>query len=70
MERATTVLVRGADGEKRVIVDQKKPATIENRWVSLGAHRFTAGRVSAVVVDAANANGNVHIDAVQVLPAK
>ncbi len=66
----TAVTVRGADGAKNVTVDQKKPGTIENRWVSLGRHRFAAGRVSAVEIDAANANGNVHLDAVQVLPAQ
>jgi hypothetical protein len=65
----TAITVRTADGDKRLTVDQKKPGPIENRWISLGRHRFAAGRVSAVEVDAANANGNVHIDAVQVLPA-
>ena len=45
-------------------------AMLDNRWVSLGTYRFVAARSAAVEVDATAADGNVHIDAVQVLPAK
>jgi hypothetical protein len=50
-------------------VNQKVPGPIDGRWVSLGKHRFVAGQTYAVEVDAAKANGNAHIDAVQILPA-
>ena len=58
-----------ADGTSTVAVNQRVPGPIEGRWVSLGAHRFTAGKTFSVTVDAAKANGNAHIDAVQVIAA-
>lgn len=66
----TALVVQSADGETRVAVDQKKPATVEKRWVSLGKHRFAAARPGAVEVDAEAANGFVHLDAVQVVPVE
>ncbi|MBI5691954.1 MAG: FAD-dependent oxidoreductase [Verrucomicrobia bacterium] len=65
----TSVSVRHAGGTATVSVNQRVPGPIDDRWVSLGTWRFEAGQTYAVVVDAANANGNAHIDAVQVLPA-
>lgn len=62
--------VRSGEGEKKLVVNQKQPAKIDGRWVSLGVFRFTAGKPGAVVVDAAGADGNVHLDAVQVVPVK
>ena len=66
----TAVTVRHADGAAAVTVNQKKPATIEKVWISLGTFRFRAGQPAAVEVDATNADGNVHLDGVQLLPAK
>ena len=66
----TAITVRHADGAAAITVNQKKPATIEKVWLSLGTFRFKAGQPFAVEVDATSANGNAHIDAVQVLPAK
>jgi hypothetical protein len=65
----TAVTVRHADGASSTTVNQKVPGPIDGRWVSLGKHRFVAGQTYAVEVDAAKANGNAHIDAVQILPA-
>jgi hypothetical protein len=65
----TAVSVRHAGGTAKVNVNQKVPGPIDNRWVPLGTYRFAAGQTYTVTVDAANANGNAHIDAVQVLPA-
>jgi hypothetical protein len=64
----TDLSVRSAEGAKSITVNQKQPATIDGRWVSLGRHRFAAGKPGSVEVNAEQANGNVHIDAVQVLP--
>jgi hypothetical protein len=64
----TAIIVRSADGEKSVMVNQKLPATVDRHWVSLGTYRFAAGKPAAVEVNAENADGNVHIDAVQALP--
>ena len=66
----TAVTVRSADGDKRVIVNQKQRAPIDGLWVSLGTHRFAAGKPGVVEVSAEQADGNVQIDAIQVLPAK
>ncbi len=65
----TAITVRGSDGAKALTINQQKPATIDNRWVSLGRHRFSAAQPGVVEVNAEKADGNVHIDAVQVLPA-
>jgi hypothetical protein len=64
----TAVAVRHAEGTARMTVNQKVPGPIDQRWVSLGTFRFAANQAYAVVVDAANANGHAHIDAVHVLP--
>ncbi|MBL9189204.1 MAG: FAD-dependent oxidoreductase [Opitutaceae bacterium] len=65
-----TLVIRHADGNATVTVNQKKPATIDGYWVSLGTYRFAAGKPAAVECDAANADGFVQLDAVQVLPGK
>ena len=66
----TQVTVRSADGDRKVVVNQKQPGKIDNRWVSLGTHRFVAGKPWAVEVSVDGADGNVHIDAVQALPVE
>ena len=65
----TAVTVRHAGGNASVSVNQRVNPRIENRWITLGTYKFNAGQTYAVVVDAANADGNAHIDAVQILPA-
>lgn len=65
----TAVTVRHAGGNAAVIVNQRANPKIENRWIGLGTYTFNAGQTYAVVVDAAGADGNAHIDAVQILPA-
>jgi hypothetical protein len=64
----TAITVRSADGSKSVVVNQRRETDDVPHWVSLGVYRFVAGQPAAVEVDAANADGNVHIDAVQALP--
>lgn len=65
----TAVTVRHAGGNASVSVNQRVNPRIENRWITLGTYKFNAGQAYAVVVDAAGADGNAHIDAVQILPA-
>ena len=65
----TAVTVRHAGGNAAVSVNQRVNPKIENRWIALGTYKFNAGQTYAVVVDAAGADGNAHIDAVQILPA-
>ena len=66
----TAVVVRHADGTTPATLNQRQPAPIGGRWISLGFFNFKAGQTASVEVDAAGADGNVHLDAVQVLPAK
>ena len=66
--RATNVpvIVRHADGEKRVTVDQKQKPTTDRAFVSLGTYRF--GTEGVVELHTAGVNGHVVADAVQFLP--
>jgi hypothetical protein len=64
----TAYAVRSAEGEKKGTINQKNPPAIANQWVSLGTFRFAAGQPGAVEVNAEQADGNVHIDAVNVVP--
>jgi hypothetical protein len=66
----TSVTVRSSEGDRKLSVNQKQPGKIANRWVSLGTFRFAVGKPAVVEVDAAGADGNVHIDAVQALPVE
>jgi hypothetical protein len=59
-----------ADGEKTLTVDQTKAPTGKDGAYTLGTFKFTAGEEFAVIFRTANAGGNVHLDAVQILPAK
>ncbi len=68
--KTAPVSVLSADGEKTVTVNQTKPAPLPQGAYSLGTFKFTAGEESAVIFRTAAAGGNVHLDAVQVLPAK
>lgn len=68
--KTAPVSVLSADGEQTVTVNQTKAAPLPQGAYSLGNFKFTAGEESAVIFRTAGAGGNVHLDAVQVLPAK
>ena len=68
--KTAPVTLLTADGEKTVTVDQTKAPTGKDGAYTLGTYKFTAGEESAVIFRTTNASGNVHLDAVQVLPAK
>ena len=68
--KTAPVTVLSADGEKTVTVDQTKKAELPQGAHSLGTFKFTAGQEAAVIFRTEGAKGNVHLDAVQVLPAK
>jgi len=67
--RNTPVTVFCADGEKQIEVNQQASPPLPPTFVSLGIFRFTTGKVWAVEIRSAGANGYVHADAVQILPA-
>ena len=62
----TKVAMVTAEGEKTVILDQRKKSDEENGFVSLGVHAFEAGGCE-VIVNNAGADGYVVADAVQFL---
>lgn len=68
--KAAAIVVQSADGEQALTLDQTKPAQGANGFHSLGTFRFTANKEAALLYRVAGARGTVHIDAVQVLPAR
>ncbi|MBI5775658.1 MAG: FAD-dependent oxidoreductase [Verrucomicrobia bacterium] len=66
----TPITIRSADGEQKTKINQRKESPIAKLWVSLGTFRFEAGKPGFVEVGTDGVDGNAHIDAVQVLPAK
>ncbi len=66
----TPVTVISADGEKTIPVNQRIAPPLAKGFFGLGVFRFEAGKPSAVVVANEGADGNVHIDAVQVIGLK
>lgn len=66
----TPVTVVSADGETSVTVNQRIAPPLAKGFFGLGVHKFKAGTPGAVVVGNEGADGNVHIDAVQVIRQK
>jgi len=66
----THVTIFSADGEKTVLVNQREAPPIDQRFVSLGQHRFEANGQGFVIVSTEGAIGGVVVaDAVQFLLA-
>jgi hypothetical protein len=63
----TAVTVVSADGEKTQPVNQRIAPPLARGFYGLGVFRFEAGKPGAVVVSNEGADGNAHIDAVQVI---
>jgi hypothetical protein len=61
------VSVRHADGETRVIVNQKKPAEIDKLFHSVGRFSFAAGKEYEVQVSNEGTDGHVILDAIQIV---
>lgn len=66
----TPVTVNSADGAKTIPVNQKIAPPLAKGFFGLGVYRFEAGKPGSVVVTNEGADGNVHIDAVQVIEQK
>ncbi|HBN74939.1 MAG TPA: hypothetical protein DD473_03775 [Planctomycetaceae bacterium] len=62
------ITVFSADGEKRILLNQKQPPKIDGRFVSLGTYRFEVAGQSFVLVENKGTTGHVIADAVQFLP--
>lgn len=65
----TPITVLSADGPTTLRVNQRVAPPLPPTFVSLGSFRFEAGRTWAVEISNDGANGLVHADAIQVLPA-
>jgi hypothetical protein len=68
--KAAPIMVLSADGEKMIRVNQSKPASGLQGAQSLGTFKFNAGEEASVIFRTEGAQGNVHLDAVQVVPVK
>jgi hypothetical protein len=70
--RATNVpvIVRHADGQTSVKVNQRKAPEIQGAWHSLGKFTFSADAPAVVVISNADTDGYVIADAVQWIEAK
>ncbi|MDF1656922.1 MAG: FAD-dependent oxidoreductase [Verrucomicrobiales bacterium] len=70
--RATNapVTVQSADGEKTFEINQTIAPPLANSFFGLGVFSFEASNPGVVTVSNEGAKGNVHIDAVQVIPVK
>jgi hypothetical protein len=63
-----SVTIECAEGSKSVTVNERVPPPLPQGLVSLGAFAFAPGKPAAVTFTTAGADGNVHIDVVQLLP--
>ncbi|TLD71752.1 FAD-dependent oxidoreductase [Phragmitibacter flavus] len=64
------VSVQSAEGAKTATLNQKEKAGLDKGFHSLGTFTFNAGEEASVIIGTENSGGNVHLDAVQILPAK
>ncbi len=64
------VTVRIAGKDSATEIDMQQPAPLENHFISVGTFELKKGDNCVVTLSAAGANGNVHADAVQIVPAQ
>ena len=64
----TAIMIESADGSKTVHINQRTAGTLPNGFVSLGVYRFDAEKPGAVTISAEGADGNVHANAIQLVP--
>jgi hypothetical protein len=65
--KSAPVTILSADGEKTVKVNQTEPAGTPQGAHTLGTFKFNAGEEAAVIFRTEGSQGNVHLDAVQVV---
>ena len=64
----TRVAVESAEGVKDFTVNQREKPPLPQNFLALGVFRFAPGKPAVVTIGGKPANGNVHADAVQLLP--
>lgn len=67
--KAANVSIETADGVKVLTIDETQPPQGEHGFQSLGTFRFEAAKRYVLVFTVAGSQGNVHIDAVQIIPS-
>ena len=67
-DSAVPVLIRHADGEARLKLDQSAVPPIDKLFKSLGTYRFEAGEAASVTISTEGTTGYVLADAVQFIP--
>jgi hypothetical protein len=68
--KAARVTVTSAEGEKVFTLDQTQPPDSESIFHTLETFRFEAAQPASVRYTVAGSRGAVHVDAVQIVPAK
>jgi hypothetical protein len=62
------VTIECAEGTKTATVNERVEPPLPPSFVSVGTFRFEPGKPAVVTISSAGADGNVHADAVQLLP--
>ncbi|MFA6545322.1 MAG: FAD-dependent oxidoreductase [Limisphaerales bacterium] len=62
------VIIESADGVKETTVNQRVKPPLPQNFISLGVFKFAPGKPAVVTLGGKPADGNVHADAVQLLP--
>jgi hypothetical protein len=65
----TPVTIRHADGEKKILVNQREEPKLDGLFRSLGVFRFEAGKKGSVVISNEETTDYVIVDAVRFVPA-
>jgi hypothetical protein len=64
----TPVTVQHATGNQEFVVNQRSKPALPNNFHSLGVFEFAPEKPASVVIGGKPASGNLHADAVQLLP--
>ena len=67
-DAAVRVLIESAEGAKEATVNQRVKPPLPQNFISLGVFQFEPGKPAVITIGGKPANGNVHADAVQLLP--
>lgn len=62
------IAIESADGVKEATINQRSKPPLPQNFISLGIFKFAPGKPAVVTIGGKPADGNVHADAVQLLP--
>lgn len=64
------ISIESAEGEKSVTINQREKAALPQGFTSVGTFQFEPGKPAAVTIGGPAADGNLHADAVQLVPVE